>query len=95
MAKRYLDTSFSDFLKHKLYEIAKAEQPQEEKDLEEEITDKETAETAQEDSEDDTAGKTKKKEHKVGSKEYMDDWKKEFEEIINGYDNLYRNENRR
>jgi hypothetical protein len=92
MSKRYLDTSFSDFLKHKLYEIAQAEQPQEEKDLEEENTDKETA---QEDSEGETDGNTKKKEHKVGSKEYMDDWKKEFEEIMNGYDNLYRNKNRR
>lgn len=81
MSKRYIDTSFRNFIKYKLNEITKSQQldieiqeqpndmPQEESELEE--------------------NKNKKKEPKFGSREYMAEMIREFEEIQKQYDNLY------
>jgi hypothetical protein len=99
MSKKYLDTSFSDFIRHKLYERANAEhdEPQTDEEAPEDSDNTELEAPAQDEQpqEESEIEKSKNKQHKVGSKEYMDDMIREFEEIINGYDNLHRNKHRR
>ena len=86
MINKHIDTSFRHFIKYKLNEITQSQQLDLESQDDEKEQDKES-QAPEEESEIKDNKKTKK-EHKVGSREYMAQMVREFENILNSYDNL-------
>ena len=72
MSKKYIDTSFRSFIKYKLNEITQTQ----------------SLEIDQQPNDSIQNAKKNKNEYKIGSKEYMAEMVREFEDILKGYDNL-------
>ena len=80
MSKKYIDTSFTSFIKHKLHETIKS------RDIEDKTANnKEPKELTANNSN----FKKDKEEPKFGSIEYMAELHREFNKIWEEYDNLY------
>lgn len=86
MSRKYVDTSFTSFVKYKLNEIVKSQQIHEQP-KEEEINDNEETPADEENGE---IKKDKKAEPKFGSREYMAEMVREFNKIQQEYDYLHR-----
>ncbi len=86
MSRKYVDTSFTSFVKYKLNEIVKSEQIHEQP-KKDETDDNEKAEANEGD---DEIKPNKQAGPKFGSREYMAEMVREFNKIQQEYDYLHR-----
>ena len=80
MSRKYIETSFTSFVKHKLNETIKGEGTENKKASEDAKT---------KDDEPDDEGKLMKDKKEIGRDSYVYELQREFNKIWQEYDNLY------
>jgi len=81
MGRKYIETSFTSFVKHKLHETIKSEEIEKPKEI------KNTKPNEDEPDEEGELAKDKKKS--MASNEYVSELQREFNKIWDEYDSLY------